>query len=173
MKFWKLWRDPKPENGDEEGSDASEITSNDDQFAIASCCNPLPGDSVVGFKDPMTGKIIVHKASCNELNRLASLFGKNIIRDQIRWSQHRAVSYLSTIEIRGIDRMGLLLEISRVVSEDFSINIREVSISSHDGIFEGKISIYVQDADSLNAIMDKFRSLKGVESVKRSIDNKE
>ena len=173
LKFWKLWRDSKPENGDEEGSDASEITSNDDQFAIASCCNPLPGDSVVGFKDPMTGKIIVHKASCNELNRLASLFGKNIIRDQIRWSQHRAVSYLSTIEIRGIDRMGLLLEISRVVSEDFSINIREVSISSHDGIFEGKISIYVQDADSLNAIMDKFRSLKGVESVKRSIDNKE
>ena len=173
LKFWKLWRDSKPENGDEEGSDASEITSNDDQFTIASCCNPLPGDSVVGFKDPMTGKIIVHKASCNELNRLASLFGKNIIRDQIRWSQHRAVSYLSTIEIRGIDRMGLLLEISRVVSEDFSINIREVSISSHDGIFEGKISIYVQDADSLNAIMDKFRSLKGVESVKRSIDNKE
>ena len=173
LKFWKLWRDSKPENGDEEGSDASEITSNDDQFAIASCCNPLPGDSVVGFKDPMTGKIIVHKASCNELNRLASLFGKNIIRDQIRWSQHRAVSYLSTIEIRGIDRMGLLLEISRVVSEDFSINIREVSISSHDGIFEGKISIYVQDADSLNAIMDKFRSLKGVESVKRSIDIKE
>lgn len=173
LKFWKLWRDSKPENGDEEGSDASEITSNDDQFAIASCCNPLPGDSVVGFKDPITGKIIVHKTSCNELNRLASLFGKNIIRDQIRWSQHRAVSYLSTIEIRGIDRMGLLLEISRVVSEDFSINIREVSISSHDGIFEGKISIYVQDADSLNAIMDKFRSLKGVESVKRSIDNKE
>ena len=173
LKFWKLWRDSKPSDGNEEGSDTTEIDTNDDQFAIASCCNPLPGDSVAGFKDPMTGKIIVHKASCNELNRLASLFGKNIIRDQIRWSQHRAVSYLSTIEIRGIDRMGLLLEISRIVSEDFSINIREVSIRSHDGIFEGNISIYVQDADSLNAIMDKLRSIKGLERVKRSIDNKE
>ena len=173
LKFWKLWRDSKPTDGDEEGSDATSSESDDEQFTIASCCNPLPGDSVAGFKDPMTGKIIVHKTSCNELNRLAALFGKNIIRDQIRWSQHRAVSYLSAIEIRGIDRMGLLLEISRVVSEDFSINIREVSIRSHDGIFEGKISIYVQDADSLNAIMDKFRGIKGVESVKRSIDNKE
>ena len=173
MKFWKLWRVSKPENEVEEGSDTTEIDASNDQFTIASCCNPLPGDSVAGFKDPTTGRIIVHKTSCNELNRLASLFGKNIIRDQIRWSQHRAVSYLSTIEIRGIDRMGLLLEISRVVSEDFSINIREVSIRSHDGIFEGNISIYVQDTDSLNAIMDKLRGVKGIESVKRSIENKE
>jgi GTP pyrophosphokinase len=69
--------------------------------------------------------------------------------------------------------MGLLLEISRVVSEDFSINIREVSIRSHDGIFEGNISIYVQDTESLNAIMDKFRSIRGIESVKRGIENRE
>ena len=121
----------------------------------------------------MTGRIIVQKSTCNELNRLASLFGKNIIKDQIRWSQHKAVSYLSTIEIRGIDRMGLLLEISRIVSEDFSINIREVSIRSHDGIFEGNLSIYVQDADSLNALMDKFRRIKGIESVKRDVEHKE
>jgi GTP pyrophosphokinase len=69
--------------------------------------------------------------------------------------------------------MGLLLEISRIVSEDFSINIREVSIRSHDGIFEGNLSLYVQDADSLNAIIDKFRHIKGIESVKRSLEHKE
>ncbi len=171
LKFWKLWRESKNEELDDENS--PDTPQNDDEFTIATCCNPLPGDSVVGFKDPTSGRIIVHKASCNELNRLAALFGKNIIKDQIRWSQHKAVSYLSTIEIRGIDRMRLLLEISRVVSEDFSINIREVSIHSHDGIFEGKISIYIQDTESLNAIMDKFRQIKGIESVKRGIDNKE
>ena len=174
LKFWKLWRDSRKDDNIE---DISTQTANQapeiDKFTIASCCNPLPGDSVVGFKDPMTGRIIVHKATCHELNRLASLFGQNIIKEQIHWSQHKAVSYLSTIELRGIDRMGLLLEISRVVSEDFSINIREVSIRSHDGIFEGNLSIYVQDTDSLNAIMDKFRHIKGIESVKRSIDNKE
>ena len=173
LKFWKLWREPKQDDDTEIALSSDSTEPQSDEFTIASCCNPLPGDSVVGFKDPMTNRIIVHKATCNELNRLASLFGKNIIKDQIHWSQHKAVSYLSTIEIRGIDRMGLLLEISRVVSEDFSINIREVSISSHDGIFEGKIIIYVHDTDSLNAIMDKLRDIKGIERVKRGIDNKE
>ena len=173
LKFWKLWREPKSKEGSNHPQSTINISPEDDKFTIASCCNPLPGDSVVGFKDPTNGRIIVHKSTCNELNRLAALFGKNIIKDQIHWSQHKAVSYLSTIEFRGIDRMGLLLEISRIVSEDFSINIREVSIRSHDGIFEGNLSLYVQDADSLNAIIDKFRQIKGIESVKRSLENKE
>ena len=174
LKFWKLWRVSKVDSNTDTTIATDETKGiSSDKFTIASCCNPLPGDSVVGFKDPTTGRIIVHKSNCNELNRLAALFGKNIIKDQIKWSQHKAVSYLSTIELRGIDRMGLLLEISRIVSEDFSINIREVSIRSHDGIFEGNLSIYVQDADSLHALMDKFRQIKGIESVKRGIDNKE
>lgn len=173
LKFWKLWRDSGSKKEDTDGADITEIEPQSDKFVIATCCNPLPGDNVVGFKDPTTGRIIVHKSTCNELNRLASLFGKNIIKEGIHWSQHKAVSYLSTIELRGIDRMGLLLEISHVVSDDFSINIREVSIKSHDGIFEGKLSIYVQDAESLNALMDKFRKIKGMESVKRGLENKE
>lgn len=177
LKFWKLWRDT---NDDDYPADDADSSNNDsktgtdnDEFVIASCCNPLPGDNVVGFRDNETGKIIVHKSTCDELNRLASQFGKNIIKDRIKWSQHKAVSYLSTIELRGIDRMGLLLDISHIVSEDFSINIREVCIRSHDGIFEGNISVYVQDADSLNALMDKFRHIKGIETAKRSMDNKD
>ena len=174
LKFWKLWRDSEPNDTyDEQETSSTEISTDDDQFVIATCCNPLPGDSVVGFKDPTTGKIFVHKATCNELNRLASLFGKNIIKDQIKWSQHKAVSYLSTIELRGIDRMGLLQEITHIVSDDFSINIREVCIRSHDGIFEGSLSIYVQDAESLNALMDKFRKVKGIERIKRSTENRD
>ena len=169
-----MWRDDSDTKvDDEEGVNQKIAQDSSDEFIIASCCNPLPGDSVAGFKDPKTGRIIVHKSSCNELNRLASLFGKNIIKDQIKWSQHKAVSYLSTIELRGIDRMGILSEITRIVSDDFSINIREVGIRSHDGIFEGKLSIYVQDTDALNAIMDKFRKVKGIEQVKRGLDNKD
>lgn len=177
LKFWKLWRDTNDDDYPADDTDSAEndtkAGADDDEFVIASCCNPLPGDNVVGFRDNATGKIIVHKSTCDELNRLASQFGKNIIKDQIKWSQHKAVSYLSTIELRGIDRMGLLLDISHIVSEDFSINIREVCIRSHDGIFEGNISVYVQDADSLNALMDKFRHVKGIETAKRGIDNKD
>ena len=171
LKFWKLWRDTDESN--EQPSSADHDTASDDgsdEFVIARCCNPLPGDSVVGFRDPATGKIFVHKATCDELNRLASQFGKHIIKEKIKWSQHKAVSYLSGIELRGIDRMGLLLEIIQIVSGDFNINMREIHFGSHDGIFEGQISLYVQDAEALSSLMDKFRQIKGIDSVKRIME---
>ncbi|MBR0339862.1 MAG: bifunctional (p)ppGpp synthetase/guanosine-3',5'-bis(diphosphate) 3'-pyrophosphohydrolase, partial [Alistipes sp.] len=169
LKFWRLRQ--------EDDDDTDDISENDnapadDSFTIAPCCNPLPGDNVVGFRDPISNKIVVHKATCDELNRLASQYGKNIIKDKIKWSQHKATAFLSTIELRGIDRMGMLSDITHIVSDDFSVNMREIHLSSHDGIFEGKISLYIQSADALYALMDKFRQLKGLESVKR-IENNE
>ena len=104
-----------------------------------------------------------------ELDRLAAQFGRNILKDEIKWSQHKAMSYLSTIELRGIDRLGILLDLAKVVSADFSINIREVGIHSHDGIFEGSISLYVKDAEGLQDVMTKLRKIKGIESVKRTL----
>ena len=167
LKFWQLRQD----DDDELDDNNEQKPANDDSFTIASCCNPLPGDNVVGFRDPTTNRIFVHKATCNELNRLASQFGKHIIKDKIHWEQHKATAYLSTIEIRGIDRMGLLSDITHIVSDDFSINMREIHLRSHDGIVEGKLSLYVQSADSLYALMDKFRQMKGLESVKRIENN--
>ncbi|MBR2027313.1 MAG: bifunctional (p)ppGpp synthetase/guanosine-3',5'-bis(diphosphate) 3'-pyrophosphohydrolase [Alistipes sp.] len=169
LKFWRLRQ--------EDDDDTDDISENDnapadDSFTIAPCCNPLPGDNVVGFRDPISNKIVVHKATCDELNRLASQYGKNIIKDKIKWSQHKATAFLSTIELRGIDRMGMLSDITHIVSDDFSVNMREIHLSSHNGIFEGKISLYIQSADALYALMDKFRQLKGLESVKR-IENNE
>ena len=169
LKFWQLRQE---DDDDIEESNESNNQPADDSFVIASCCNPLPGDNVVGFRDPATNKIVVHKAACNELNRLASQYGKNIIKDKIKWSQHKATAYLSTIELRGIDRMGMLSDITHIVSDDFSINMREINLRSHDGIFEGRVSLYVQNAEGLYALMDKFRQIKGVESVKR-IENNE
>lgn len=131
---------------------------------------PIPGDSVVGYKDPESHRIIVHKSNCKELDRLAAQFGRNILKDGIKWSQHKAMSYLSTIELRGIDRTGILLDLAKTVSEDFSINIRQINIQTHDNIFEGTISLYVKDAEGLHAIMDKIRKIKGIDTVKRNQD---
>lgn len=184
LKFWTLFI---PQKSDEESdpaelSDGSETpgtaggkslaeTQAEPQFEIAECCKPIPGDNVVGYRDPVSHKIIVHKATCDELNRLAAQFGRNIVKEEIKWSQHKAMSFLSTVALRGIDRMGLLLDLSKVISGDFSINIREVNIQSHDGIFEGTISLYVKDAESLHAILEKIRKIKGIESVKRTTLN--
>ncbi|WP_288864691.1 RelA/SpoT family protein [uncultured Alistipes sp.] len=173
LKFWTLFIPSKTEDeGDETDPKEPnpEPTAPEPQFKIAECCKPIPGDKVVGYRDPATGDIIVHKATCDELNRLASQYGKNIVKEEIKWSQHKADSYLVTTQLRGIDRMGLLLDLANVVSNDFNINIREVNIHSHDGIFEGDISLYVRDAESLSAVMDKLRKIKGIESVKRTIN---
>lgn len=173
LKFWTLFIN---KSDDDETDYADTDTpqqhqeSDKDEFIIAECCKPIPGDKVVGFRDPATNKIIVHKSTCDELNRLAAQYGRNIIKEEIKWSQHKAMSYLSTIELRGIDRLGLLLDLSKVVSNDFSINIREINIQSHDGIFEGNISLYVKDADSLNNLLERLRKIKGMESVKRTLN---
>lgn len=145
--------------------EATDIDSDEPQFVIADCCNPIPGDVVMGYKDPKTGKIIVHKTSCDELTRLASQHGNNIA--SIKWSSHKAVSYLSIIELRGIDRIGILMEIAQLITGELNINIRELHIQSHDGIFEGHISIYVKNIDDLNLIIEKVGKIKGIEKVKR------
>ena len=174
LNFWTLFINKKEEEDGDDTAAPGETAPEKEpaaepQFEIAECCKPIPGDKVVGYRDPATGNIIVHKANCDELDRLAAQFGKNIVKDEIKWSQHKAMSYLVTIELRGIDRMGILLDLAKVVSGDFSINIREVSIHSHDGIFEGSISLYVKDAEGLHDVMDKLRKIKGIESVKRTL----
>lgn len=178
LKFWTLLipHKEKKEVGEELASDdvttvgTSEKAGGPQQFEVAACCHPIPGDKVIGYHDPVTDKIIVHKASCDELNRLAAQHGKNIVKEEIRWSHEKAMSYLVTAELRGIDRKGILLEVARIISDDFNINIREINIKSHAGIFEGNLSLYVKDAESLNAVLDKLRQIKGLETVKRILN---
>ncbi len=176
LKFWTLFiPHKKDEDGDEpeqETHTQDEASEGDvaDQFEIADCCKPIPGDKVVGFRDSSTGKIIVHKASCEELDRLAAQHGGQIVKEEIKWSQHKAMSYLVTVEIRALDRQGLLLELATIMSADFSINIRELNLHSHDGICEGSIALYVKNADGLSVIMDRLRKVKGMDTVKRKLN---
>ena len=190
LKFWTLFlndKDHKDKDEDaEEDTDLDEIKTDnsakksyvvgnespDDspQFVIAECCKPIPGDMVVGYRDPESGKIYVHKSTCSEFTRLASQFGQNIVKEEIKWSQHKAVSYLSTIELRGIDRIGIIYELAKLIKDYFHINIREIHIQSHDGIFEGNISLYIKSIQDLNQLMDKIRAIKGIEVVKRNLN---
>ena len=171
LKFWTFFIPQKNEEESQEqekqGSQQQPTQEPSDHFESAECCHPIPGDKVVGYRDPLSGKIIVHKASCDELNRLAAQHGKNIVKEEIQWSRQKAMSYLATVELRGIDRKGILMEMARIISGDFNINMREINIKSHAGIFEGSLSLYVKDVESLTALMDKIRQIKGIESVKR------
>lgn len=182
LKFWKLLIPGV--DGDTDDDDIDDVTLDDEpaslddsvadvggsatpKFVMAECCEPIPGDNVVGYRDPQSGVITVHKATCDHLIRLAAQSGDNIVKEDIKWSQHKAVSYLATVELCGIDRPGIILDITRLITTDFSINMRTINIHSHDGIFEGTISLYVKDIVSLNALLDNIRRIKGVDRVKR------
>ncbi len=173
LKFWTFFipqkRSSTISEEPKESVKTAEKEAQTQHFEVAECCHPIPGDKVVGYHDPLTDKIIVHKATCDELNRLASQHGKNIVKEEIQWSRQKAMSYLVTAELRGIDRKGILMELARIISGDFNINIREINIKSHAGIFEGNLSLYVKDVESLNAVMDKMRQVKGIENVKRTL----
>ncbi len=160
-KFWSLFINR---------SHGKSATSGE-QMHIAECCNPIPGDVVVGYRNTETEIIDVHKSTCNELHRLAAQSGQNIVKEEIKWSHHKSISYLCSLELRGIDRVGLLLDLAQVVSFDCNINMREVNIHSHDGIFEGQLSIYVKDSESLNSVISRIRAIKGFDSVKRIESN--
>ena len=182
LKFWKLLIPGV--DSDTEDDDIDDVTLDDEpaslddmvadgggsaapKFVMAECCEPIPGDNVVGYRDPQSGVITVHKSTCDRLIRLAAQSGDNIVKEDIKWSQHKAVSYLATVELCGIDRPGIILDITRLITTDFSINMRTINIHSHDGIFEGTISLYVRDIVSLNALLDNIRRIKGVDRVKR------
>lgn len=177
LKFWTL-QIPNPFkflSGEDKKKEAKKLkdgTGNEDiEFVIASCCNPIPGDEVAGYKNPETNKIEVHKKNCNELIKLAAQHGENLT--PVTWSSHMAMSYLSIIELQGIDRMGILMEIVQVITGELNINIRELHIQSHDGIFEAQISLYVKNINDLKMIIEKVQKIKGIEKINRVQNSKE
>ncbi|MFI3266707.1 MAG: RelA/SpoT family protein [Rikenellaceae bacterium] len=167
IKFWNL-QIGNPFNlfNGKQKSEDSKLRGPEDSnhnFEIATCCNPIPGDEVIGYKQDQ--KIMVHKRSCDEFIRLATRHGNRITN--VSWSSYKAVSHLSILNIRGIDRFGMLLEMVQLITGELNINIRELSIHSHDGIFECTISIYVKDINDLKMIMTKVGRVKGIEKVTR------
>lgn len=135
---------------------------NEEEYHIAECCFPGPGDDVIGFRQS-DDHIIVHKKSCGVAIKEASRHSGSIV--PTKWSSEKIMSYLSHIKISGNDRIGILLDISLAITKQLNVNIRKINIESHDGIFDGELSLYVKSDDDLNRIMNKILSVKGVESV--------
>ncbi len=166
LKFWTFEMAGNKKSQDIVVKNADVDSMGEPKFVAAECCNPIPGDNITGYKDPRTGDIIVHKTECQELISLAAQKGENLVGN-IKWSTYKAVSYLSEIRLRGLDRVGVLRDLAQVITVELDINIRELQIQSHDGIFEGKISVYVSDTESLYSLMDKVGKIKGIDKVER------
>ncbi|MCK4663588.1 MAG: bifunctional (p)ppGpp synthetase/guanosine-3',5'-bis(diphosphate) 3'-pyrophosphohydrolase [Bacteroidales bacterium] len=133
-------------------------------FNIAKCCNPIPGDDVIGYQENINS-IVLHKTKCPVALKLNSSFGDKIVK--VKWTTHKVLSFLSRIKLSGIDRLGIVNNVTNVISKQLDVNMRSINFESHDGIFEGLIDIYIQDTKDLNNLIMNLSKIKGIDAVKR------
>ena len=134
------------------------------KYVLASCCTPILGESVIGFK-ASDGTITVHRRTCPNANGLAAKFGDKII--SVKWAdeENSQNNYLARIFLKGTDRIGIINDITILTSKVLGVNIRRFNIGTEDGIFDGFIDLYVHDIDVLDTLMSKIRKINGIESV--------
>ena len=145
------------------------VISNSEQkqkYVLASCCTPIRGESVIGFK-ASDGTITVHTRTCPNANSLAAKFGDKILT--VKWAdkENSGNHYLARIFLKGTDRMGMINDITKVTSKVMGVNIRRFNIGTEDGIFDGFIDLYVNDMENLESLIHKLQKIKGIESVSR------
>ena len=133
-------------------------------YIMAECCHPIPGDDVLGYMDE-NDRIIIHKRQCPVAARLKSSYGNRILATE--WDTHKELSFLVNIYIKGIDAMGLLNEVTQVISRQLNVNIRKLSIETTDGIFEGNIQLYVHDVDDVKTICNNLKQIQNIKQVTR------
>lgn len=134
-------------------------------YKAAECCNPIPGDPIIGFVDE-NGQVIIHKKVCPKAMALATKEGGKIIN--AKWTRHTILSFLARIDVRGIDRLGIVSEITKEVTQHLSVNITKLFFETHDGVFDGYIHLYVHNTKDLEVIMDKIRQIKGIVTITRT-----
>jgi GTP diphosphokinase / guanosine-3',5'-bis(diphosphate) 3'-diphosphatase len=138
-------------------------------YKLAKCCTPIPGDDVFGFVTVSEG-IKIHRTNCPNAPELLSHHGNRVVK--AKWTSQHEVAFLTGLKIRGTDRVGLINDVSKIISEELKVNMSSMSIHTDSGIFEGEIMLYVNDTRHLEQLIEKMRSVEGVVKVSR-FDSKE
>ena len=132
------------------------------QYKFKHCCHPIPGDDILGFIDGQH-QIEIHKRSCPVAARLKASYGNRIL--DAKWDMHKKLFFDATIRLQGIDRMGMLLNISQIISSQMNVNIHKLTIASEEGVFDGTIELRVHDREDVRHIMDQLKKIDGLQDV--------
>ena len=132
------------------------------QYIFPPCCHPIPGDDTLGYIDNK-GHIEIHKRACPVASKLKASFGNRIL--DAKWNMHKKLFFDATIRIRGIDRKGILLDLAHILSDQLGINIRKVTISAENGIFDGSIEIRIHDREDVREIVEKIKNIDDLQEV--------
>ena len=134
------------------------------KYVIADCCNPIPGDQVVGFQ-VANDRIVIHQTSCPNAIEQMSKFGNRIIKT--KWRKGQNIAFLSGIKITGFDRKGMIKEIIDIVSSQMDLNIRSLKIESKNNVFTGTMMLYIQSVRALTDLIEQLKAIDHVEKVER------
>ena len=132
------------------------------QFIFPTCCHPIPGDDALGFIDGMN-HIEIHKRSCPVATKLKAGFGNRIL--DAKWDMHKQLFFDATIELKGIDRIGILNEVTQVISEELNVNIHKITLSCEEGIFDGSLELRIHDRDDVKNIIGKLKKIEGLQEI--------
>lgn len=134
-------------------------------YMIATCCSPIPGDDIMGYIDD-NKKVIIHKRQCPVASKLKSNYGNRIVA--AKWQNTKSsLSFLVNLYIKGIDSVGLLNDITQIISKELNVNIRRINIETNDGIFEGKIQLYVHDVNNVKRLINELLKIPNIKQVTR------
>lgn len=133
-------------------------------YSIAQCCKPIPGDEVVGYLSSSTN-VVIHKKDCPQALKLMANFGDKIIT--VEWVSKKVLSFVVRIKLVGIDDIGVVNSITNLLSNEMEINMKSVVFDASHGVFQGFIDLYIHDTYDLNELLKKIKKIKGVQSVKR------
>ncbi|MBQ8672858.1 MAG: bifunctional (p)ppGpp synthetase/guanosine-3',5'-bis(diphosphate) 3'-pyrophosphohydrolase [Bacteroides sp.] len=136
------------------------------EFKLARCCNPIYGDDVFGFVS-VTGGIKIHRCDCPNASDLRERFGYRIVK--ARWAgKSQGTQYPITLRVVGHDDIGIVTNITSIISKEMGISLRSIGIDSHDGLFSGTLTIMIGDTGRLETLIKKLRTVKGVKQVSRN-----
>lgn len=137
-------------------------------YKLSPCCNPIPGDDVFGFVTVGEG-IKIHRVTCPNAVKLLSNYAYRVVK--AKWTNDQLISFLAGLKLVGTDELGLVNNITKVISNENNVNMRSISFDTEDGIFTGTIMVYVHDTKHLNHLMDNLKKVKGVNKVERMDQN--
>ncbi len=134
------------------------------EYKLAPCCHPIPGDDVFGFITINEG-IKIHRVNCPNATKLLANYAYRVVK--AKWTNQELISFLAGIRVTGIDQLGMVNNITKIISDEHNINMRALSFDSNDGVFEGKIMLFVHDTKHLTELMSKLKKVDGVQNVSR------
>jgi len=133
-------------------------------YKIATCCNPIAGDDVIGLVTP-NSPIVIHRANCKIAQDMMSSFGNRIVK--AKWNKKDTVLFLAGLQFTSIDKIGLIYQLTDIISNKFKLKIRSFNLISSNEVSEGKIMLYVRDTENLNELINEIKTIREIKKISR------